>query len=38
MTKAVKTLEFTGEWDLAPAPESKDHISLKPKYGLFING
>ena len=38
MTKAVKTLEFTGEWDLAPAPENKDHISLKDKYGLFING
>ncbi len=38
MTKAPKTLEFTGEWDLAPAPENKDHISLKDKYGLFING
>ena len=33
MTKAVKTLEFSGEWDLSPAPENKDHISLKKKYG-----
>ena len=38
MAKEIKTLEFTGEWDLAPAPENKDHISLKKKYGLFING
>ena len=38
MAKEIKTLEFNGEWDLAPAPENKDHISLKKKYGLFING
>ena len=38
MAKEIKILEFTGEWDLAPAPENKDHISLKKKYGLFING
>ncbi|NNC82133.1 MAG: aldehyde dehydrogenase family protein [Flavobacteriales bacterium] len=25
-------------WDLAPAPESKDHISLRSEYDLFIGG
>jgi aldehyde dehydrogenase (NAD+) len=26
------------KWDYAPAPESKDHVQLKPRYDLFING
>ncbi len=26
------------DWPLAPAPESKDHFTLKPQYELFING
>ena len=25
-------------WALAPAPESKDHVHIKPEYGLFIGG
>ncbi len=25
-------------WDLAPAPESADHVEIKKEYGLFING
>ena len=25
-------------WDLAPAPESIDHVNLKPAYDLFIDG
>lgn len=25
-------------WDLAPAPESADSVSIKPTYGLFIQG
>jgi aldehyde dehydrogenase (NAD+) len=25
-------------WNYSPAPESKSHISLKEKYGLYING
>jgi len=25
-------------WDYAPAPESKDHIKINPRYELFING
>jgi len=25
-------------WEYAPSPEAKDHISIKPKYDLFIGG
>lgn len=25
-------------WNYAPAPESKDHIKINPRYDLFING
>src|ERR671937_2286660 len=25
-------------WEYAPAPESREIVSLKPRYGLFING
>jgi len=25
-------------WQYAPSPESTDHISIEPKYDLFING
>ncbi len=31
-------LEFGGAWDYAPAPESRDHVRLEKRYGLFING
>ncbi len=31
-------LAFDGGWDYAPAPESTDHIAVKKRYGLFING
>ena len=24
-------------WDYAPAPESTDHVSIRPEYGLFID-
>jgi len=34
MTKQSKNTE----WNLAPAPESTDHIHLQERYGLFING
>jgi aldehyde dehydrogenase (NAD+) len=27
-----------GGWDYAPSPEGKEHIRIKEKYGLFING
>ncbi|MCC6839760.1 MAG: hypothetical protein IT230_06340 [Flavobacteriales bacterium] len=26
------------DWQLAPAPESKDHFKLNEQYELFING
>ncbi|HUB04287.1 MAG TPA: aldehyde dehydrogenase family protein, partial [Solirubrobacteraceae bacterium] len=25
-------------WDYAPAPESSDHIRLRGRYGLFVDG
>jgi aldehyde dehydrogenase (NAD+) len=33
-----RELKFTGGWDYAPAPESKDHIQINKQYGLFIDG
>ena len=38
MKNKIKPLAFSGKWDLDPAPESTDHISIKDQYGLFING
>ena len=38
MSKKIEELKFSGEWDLAPAPESTDHISVKKEYQLFIDG
>ena len=26
------------QWEYAPAPESRDIVTLKPRYGLFIGG
>ncbi|MCL4156101.1 UNVERIFIED_CONTAM: hypothetical protein GTU68_019433 [Idotea baltica] len=34
----ISPLRFEGDWNYAPAPESKDHIQLKSKYDLFIGG
>jgi aldehyde dehydrogenase (NAD+) len=31
-------LEFGTAWDYAPAPESRDHLRLEKRYGLFIDG
>ncbi len=31
-------LQFNTSWEYAPAPESADHIRLKEKYDLFIDG
>ena len=38
MKNKIKPLAFSGKWDLDPAPESTDHISINDQYGLFING
>ena len=35
--KEVK-IKFNTDWSYAPAPENKDHIQLKNRYDLFING
>src|ERR1700733_10775307 len=31
-------LAAQAEWDYAPAPESRDIVSIAPEYGLFIGG
>ena len=37
-TIKVKPLNFSTSWKYAPAPEGTEHIQLKEKYELFING
>lgn len=37
MTKK-HTIDFSSDWNLVPAPESKATIKLKDKYDLYING
>jgi aldehyde dehydrogenase (NAD+) len=34
----IKPLNFSGTFKYAPAPEGTEHIELKDKYSLFING
>lgn len=34
----IKPLNFSGSFKYAPAPEGIEHIELKEKYSLFING
>jgi len=31
-------LEFGAAWEYSPAPESRDHVRLRDRYGLFIGG
>ena len=38
MTTKKATLNFNTSWEYAPAPENKDHVELKSKYDLFIDG
>lgn len=33
-----RRLDFKNGWSYDAAPESTDHISIKPQYGHFING
>ena len=30
--------DFLGAWDYAPAPESTSHLTIRPRYDLFIGG
>ncbi len=36
--KKTHTIDFSSDWNLAPAPESTTHFKLKETYDLFING
>ena len=38
MATPENKLAFDGGWAYDPAPESTDHINIKNRYGLFING
>ncbi len=38
MATSENTLAFDGGWEYDPAPESTDHITIAPRYGLFIDG
>lgn len=33
-----KPLDFNSEWMYAPSPESTEHVQIKKKYDLFIDG
>ena len=33
-----RKFDFNTEWEYAPAPESTDHVQIKKRYGLFIDG
>jgi aldehyde dehydrogenase (NAD+) len=35
---ASPALVFGHAWDYAPAPESPDHVKIRPRYELFIGG
>jgi len=36
--KTKINIDYSSNWNLAPAPESTSHINLKENYDLFING
>lgn len=38
MSTEPNKLSFDDGWQYSPAPESTDHISIRDRYGLFING
>ncbi|HNP63265.1 MAG TPA: aldehyde dehydrogenase family protein [Woeseiaceae bacterium] len=38
MATPENKLAFDGGWAYDPAPESTDHVSIKKRYGHFING
>ena len=38
MATPENKLAFDGGWQYDPAPESTDHVNIKKRYGLFIDG
>ena len=38
MSKKQPSLDFSSGWGYEPSPENADHIQLKKKYELFIDG
>ena len=38
MATPENKLAFDGGWEYSPAPESTDHIQVRKRYGLFIDG
>ena len=36
--KRAAVLPSTFEWEYAPAPESRDVVQIRERYGLFIGG
>ncbi len=36
--RGERRLDFGTAWEYAPAPERPDHVRLRDRYGLFING
>ncbi len=36
--RAASALAATTPWSYAPAPESREIVSIRPRYGLFIDG
>ena len=39
-SRALATVEpdFLGKWEYAPAPESTSHLTIAPRYDLFVGG
>src|SRR5438445_11257729 len=35
---AANALDFGHAWDYAPAPEARDHVTIQPRYELFLGG
>ncbi|HWQ23294.1 MAG TPA: aldehyde dehydrogenase family protein [Gaiellaceae bacterium] len=38
VSKRTETVPATFEWEYAPAPEARDLVRLRDRYGLFIGG
>jgi aldehyde dehydrogenase (NAD+) len=38
MTMSTSSAPATLEWEYAPAPEARDIVEIRPRYGLFIGG